>query len=160
LSGTPKHLPLPVSRAGKEDGPFPGKKGSLASVDEGGEGTDLTLQERLELFFRSMFVVSFGFAVLALATSVSTGIASFQAYLTHPSNELHRYPSADAFARELRLAQEGVRWTPEEAQAWWASHAPLDSGGAVPSDHLQSGHAQGEAGTGVLSVIGIDWRDR
>jgi serine/threonine-protein kinase len=71
-----------------------------------------------------------------------------------------RFPSADAFARELRLAQEGVRWTPEEAQAWWASHAPLDSGGAVPSDHLQSGHAQGEAGTGVLSVIGIDWRDR
>ena len=71
-----------------------------------------------------------------------------------------RYPSAEAFARELRLAQEGVSWTPEEAQAWWSNHVPLDSGGASPNDHLKSGEAQGDAGTGPLSVIGIDWRDR
>jgi hypothetical protein len=71
-----------------------------------------------------------------------------------------RFPSAEAFARELRLAQEGVSWTPEEAQAWWSNHVPLDSGGASPNDHLKSGEAQGDAGTGPLSVIGIDWRDR
>jgi serine/threonine-protein kinase len=71
-----------------------------------------------------------------------------------------RFPSAEAFAKELRLASEGVSWTPEEAEAWWATHVPLDSGGAVPSDHLKSGEAQGEAGKGMLPVIGIDWRDR
>ncbi len=71
-----------------------------------------------------------------------------------------RFPSADAFARELRRVQEGVSWTPEDAQAWWASHAPLDSGGALATDHLKSGEALGEAGTGPFSVIGIDWRDR
>jgi serine/threonine-protein kinase len=71
-----------------------------------------------------------------------------------------RFPSAEAFARELRLAQEGVSWTPEEADAWWSIHAPLDSGGAPAPDHLKSGEAQSDAGAGPLSVIGIDWRDR
>jgi eukaryotic-like serine/threonine-protein kinase len=79
-----------MSRAGPDDGPGPGKRASLASVDGGSEDADLVLQERLELFFRSMFVVSFGFALLALATSVSTGIATPLTYLTHPTNELHQ----------------------------------------------------------------------
>ena len=68
----------------------PPRSGSLASVDEGTEDADLILQERLELFFRSMFMVSFGFAVLALTTAVSTGIATFGAYLTHRNNMLHQ----------------------------------------------------------------------
>jgi serine/threonine-protein kinase len=71
-----------------------------------------------------------------------------------------RFSSAEAFARELRLASEGVSWTPEEAQAWWAHHVPLDSGGAQPGDPLKSAQAQGEAGTGLLPVLGINWRDR
>jgi eukaryotic-like serine/threonine-protein kinase len=71
-----------------------------------------------------------------------------------------RFPSAEAFARELRLASEGVSWTPEEAQAWWTSHASLDSGGATRGDALKSAKEYGEAGAGVLPVIGIDWRDR
>jgi hypothetical protein len=87
---TPKYLPLRVSRAGPDDGSAPGKRGSLASVDGGSEDADLILQERLELFFRSLFVVSLGFSVLALAASVSTGIATFQAFLMHPTNVLHQ----------------------------------------------------------------------
>jgi serine/threonine-protein kinase len=75
-------------------------------------------------------------------------------------NPVDRFPSAEAFARELLLAQEGVIWTPEEAQAWWSRHVPLDSGGAVSSDALKSGEAQADGGAGQLSVIGIDWRDR
>ena len=75
-------------------------------------------------------------------------------------NPVDRFPSAEAFARELLFAQEGVIWTPEEAQAWWSRHVPNDSGGGVPSDALKSGQAQGDDGTGQLSVIGIDWRDR
>jgi tRNA A-37 threonylcarbamoyl transferase component Bud32 len=90
LPETPKFLPLRVSRAGPDDGPAPGKRGSLASVDEGSEDAELILRERLELFFRSMFLVSLGFSVLALMASVSTGIATVSAYLTHPTNELHQ----------------------------------------------------------------------
>jgi serine/threonine-protein kinase len=72
-----------------------------------------------------------------------------------------RFPSAEAFARELNMASEGVSWTPEEAQAWWATHVPpIDSGGAGPSDPLKSRKAQGDVETGPLSVIGVDWRDR
>jgi serine/threonine-protein kinase len=71
-----------------------------------------------------------------------------------------RFPSAEAFARELSMSSEGVSWTPEEAEAWWANHVSLDSGGATASDPLKSGKAQGDAETGPLSVIGIDWRDR
>jgi serine/threonine-protein kinase len=83
-----------VSRAGPDDGPAAGKRGSLASVDGGSADADLVLQERLELFFRSMFVVSMGFMVLALTTSVSTGIATVGSYLTHPTNELHAIVTA------------------------------------------------------------------
>jgi serine/threonine protein kinase len=71
-----------------------------------------------------------------------------------------RFPSAEAFAHELRLASEGVSWTPEEARAWWSRHVPLDSGGAVPSDVLKLGQAEGDGGMEMLPVIGIDWRDR
>jgi hypothetical protein len=75
-------------------------------------------------------------------------------------NPDERFSSAEAFAGELRLASEGVSWTPEEAQAWWSRHVPLDSGGAVAGDHLESNDAQRDAGHGPLPVIGIDWRDR
>ncbi|MET0594669.1 MAG: serine/threonine-protein kinase, partial [Polyangiaceae bacterium] len=71
-----------------------------------------------------------------------------------------RFPSAEAFARELRIASEGVTWTPEEADAWWAAHVPLDSGSAAPNNPIESAKAKGGADTGLLPVIGIDWRDR
>jgi hypothetical protein len=89
LSETRKYLPLRVSRAGSDDGPAQGKRGSLASVDEGSADADVILQERLELFFRSMFSVSLGFAVLAVIASVGAGIAPLGAFLAHPSNVLH-----------------------------------------------------------------------
>ena len=87
---TPKYLPLRISRAGPEAAPASARRGALASVDEGSEDADVVLQERLELFFRSMFLVSLGFSVLALAAAVSTGIASSGAYLTHRNNQLHQ----------------------------------------------------------------------
>jgi serine/threonine-protein kinase len=71
-----------------------------------------------------------------------------------------RFPSAEAFARELRIASEGVSWTPEEAQAWWASHVPLDSASAPPADPIKSEQVHGGADGRLLPVIGIDWRDR
>jgi serine/threonine-protein kinase len=101
LPESPKYLPLRVSSAGPDEGPSPAKRGSLASVDGGSEDADVVLQERLELFFRSLFVVSMGFAVLALAASVGTGIATFQAYLTHPSNELHELTNVVLLAATL-----------------------------------------------------------
>jgi len=71
-----------------------------------------------------------------------------------------RFPSAEAFAGALLEAPGGGSWTSEDAQAWWANHASLDSGGAVSGDHLKSSQAQAEVGKSLLPVIGIDWRDR
>jgi eukaryotic-like serine/threonine-protein kinase len=103
LSETPKYLPLRVSRAGPERAPASAKRGSLASVGEGSEDADVILQERLELFFRSMFSVSLGFSVLAMTAAVSTGIASFGAYLTHRNNQLHQLTNLFLLAVTLLL---------------------------------------------------------
>ena len=101
MQETPKYLPLRISRANSDDGPAPGRRGSLASVEGGSEDADLILQERLELFFRSLFVVSFGFSVLATAASVSTGIATLEGHLTHPTNELHQLTNLVLLAATL-----------------------------------------------------------